>query len=99
MDESEVKKQATNLALKILASYLVSIAALIFSVVTALVAARELGADKDLIRKMNMGTPVIAIGLSLLVHFLTKHAIVKALTISISILFFCFTAALVTQFL
>ena len=99
MEESETNRPTRNHALKIFASYVASIVALIISVLLILIAGRELGVDQELIRKINMGTPVIAIGLSLLIHFLAKHDLLKVFTVYITILFFTFVAYLGTYFL
>ena len=95
MNDPEVDSQARNLALKILASYVASIAALILAVLLLLIAAREFGVDKDLIRIVNMGTPVVAIGLSLLIHFLTNHKLRRSVTVSAVILLFSMITAMV----
>jgi hypothetical protein len=99
MEESETNRPAGNHALKIFASYVASIVALIFSVLLILIAGTDLGVDQELIRNINKGTPVIAIGLSLLIHFLAKHDLLKVFTVYITILLFTFVAYLGTYFL
>jgi 3-hydroxyisobutyrate dehydrogenase-like beta-hydroxyacid dehydrogenase len=95
MDGTEsTERKANNLAFKLLGSYLISIALLIASILVALVAAKDFGVDQDLVRKANMGTPVIAIALSLVIHYVVKQRVKSAFKVSIGIFVLSFLLAI-----